>query len=149
MGRGLLIRIGIIAAIAIGAFILRPYLSGNVGDMSVGDCFDLPTSATETIKDLQHHPCTEAHDAEVVFVGSYPNASNDAYPTDAQFSQFFQDSCLAAYKAYTGVDVLSTSDMDMNYFTPTADSWKSGEHKITCYANKLDNSKLTASVKKA
>ena len=148
MGRGLLIRIGIIAAIAIGALILRPYLSGNVGDMNVGDCFDLPTSATETIKDVQHHPCTDPHDAEVVFSGKFTSATND-YPTDAAFQQFFTDTCLPAYAAYTGADVFATADMDMGYFTPTADSWKSGERKITCYANKLDKSKLTQTVKKA
>jgi hypothetical protein len=146
--RGIAIRVGIIAAIAIGAFVLRPFFSGNAGDLSVGDCFDLPTSTTETIKDVQHHPCTDPHDAEVVFVGSYTNASDDTYPSDAEFSQFFADTCLPAYSTYTGTDVLATDGADMNYFTPTADSWKSGEHKITCYANNLDKSKLTKSLKK-
>jgi hypothetical protein len=147
--RGIAIRVGIVAVIALGALALRQWTSGNAGDLNVGDCFDLPTASAETVKDVQHHPCTDAHDAEVVFVGNYPNAQNGTYPSDAEFQQFFTDSCLPAYTSYTGVDVLTTSDMDMGYFAPTSDSWSSGSHQITCYANKLDKSKLTMSIKKS
>jgi hypothetical protein len=62
--RNWIIRIAIIAVIAGGAYILRDRLTANAGDLKVGDCFDDPTG--EQVKDVQHHPCTESHTAEVV-----------------------------------------------------------------------------------
>ena len=57
--RGILIRVGIIAVIGLGALILRPFISGNAGDLNIGDCFELPSASAETIKDVQHHPCDQ------------------------------------------------------------------------------------------
>jgi Septum formation len=144
--RSLGIRIGIVVALIAVGLILRPFISGNASQLNVGDCFDIPTGATDTIKDVQHHPCTDAHDAEVVFTGNYPSASS--YPTDPEFQQYFTDNCLPAYTAYTGVDILTTSDMDMGYFAPTSEGWSKGDRKITCYGNKIGQSKMSASIKK-
>ena len=62
------VRIAIIAIIIVGGFVLRDRLSSSAGDLKVGDCFDEPATGGE-ISDVQHHPCTEAHTAEVVFIG--------------------------------------------------------------------------------
>ena len=47
--------IGIIVIGEIGAFLFRDRLTGNAAELKVGDCFDVPTTATE-ITDVQHHP---------------------------------------------------------------------------------------------
>jgi hypothetical protein len=144
--RGWLIRIGIIAAIAVGGFFGRSFLSGNAGDLKVGDCFDPPTVATETVKDVPHHPCTDSHGAEVVFVGSYPTATD--YPSDDAFQQFVGTSCLPAYQTYTGVDLLSSSDGDMAFFQPTPDGWSNGDRTVICYAVRSDGSSVEGSIRK-
>jgi Septum formation len=146
--RSLGIRLGIIGVIAAGAFILRPFLSGNAGSLSVGDCFDEPAGSSGTVEDVQHHPCTDVHSAEVVFVGNYSPAT-DTLPTDEAFVTFFEANCTPAFNAYTGLDFATDPTYDMSAFTPTADGWGSGDHKVICYAVRLDSGTMNASIKKA
>ena len=102
--RGLLIRVGIIAAIAIGAFVVRDKLSGNAGDLQVGDCFDQPSTVNTVVKDVQHHPCTDPHLAEVFFVGDYDVAST-TYPTEDAFQSFVLDRCIGAFETMSAVAI--------------------------------------------
>lgn len=145
--RGIGVRIGIIAAIVIAGFVLKQFTSGNAGDLSVGDCFDEPAGATDTVKDVQHHPCTDAHLAEVIFVGDYSPATS-TYPTDDEFNTFFAATCTPAFDQYTGLDFMNDTTYDMHAFSPTADGWSSGQHSVICYAVRLDNAKMTTSIKK-
>ncbi len=146
--RSLAIRLGILVAIGVVALIVRPYLTGNAGQLNVGECFDLPAGAAETVDDVQHHPCTDAHFAEVVFVGDY-SPSGGTYPTEDAFQQFFVDQCVPAYNTYTGSDILTSSDMDMGFFYPTSDGWGKGDKKVTCYAYKTpEGTTMNASIKK-
>jgi Septum formation len=145
--RGLVIRVGIIAAIGIGVLVLRPYVTGNAGGLAVGDCFDEPATATQTVEDVQHHPCTDLHDGEVFYVGNY-EPSTGTYPSDAEFLNFVRDRCTGAFNTYTGLDYTSTQDLDFSAFTPTAEGWGKGNRKVTCYAVKVDNSQFNASIKK-
>jgi hypothetical protein len=147
--RGLIIRIGIIAVIAVGALIFRDRLSGNATDLKVGDCFDRPSSANQTVKDVQHHPCTEAHTAEVVFVGTNPSAKGTPPLSDSQWVDYLSSSCLPAYDAYTGTDLLKSDVMDLGAITPLDEDWNKGVRDVTCYAYRLDGATMTASIKHA
>lgn len=147
--RGIAIRVGIIAVIAIGAFILRPFLSGNAGDLKVGDCFDVPASTAETVKDVQHHPCTDEHGGEVIFVGDYPGSKSDPYPSDNDMLGFLSEKCIPQYKTYTGADVSSQTDYDIGWFQPTADGWKGGDQSVICYIYRVDETKFKGSLKAA
>jgi hypothetical protein len=146
--RGLAIRVGIIGAILGGGFIFRSFLTGNAGDLAVGDCFDEPTTQAETVEDVQHHPCTDLHDAEVFFIGNY-EPSTGTYPSDPEFFNFISDRCTGAFNAYTGLDIKTTQDLDFSAFTPTSEGWGKGGRKVTCYAVKVDGTKLNESIKKA
>ena len=146
--RGIAVRIGIIAAIVVGAFVLRPFVSGNAGDLSVGDCFDEPAGATETVEDVQHHPCTDPHAAEVIFVGDYSPVTA-TYPTDDEFNAFFASTCTPAFNTYTGLDFMNDRTYDMHAFSPTSDGWSRGKHSVICYAVRLDSAKMTTSIKKS
>lgn len=148
--RGWIVRIAIIALIAVGAFILRDRISGQAADLKVGDCFDEPQglAANAEVKDVQHHPCTEAHTAEVLFVGDHPGA-NDAYPTEDQFDSYIVGQCLAAFKAYTGKDYETDEVLDIGSLLPTAEGWKSSDHAVTCYVVRVDKGSMTTSVKVA
>ena len=142
-----ILRIGIIVVIVAGGFILRDRLSSNAGDLKVGDCFDDPASTVETINDVQHHPCTEAHTAEVVFLGKM-TGDNATYPADASFDAWAQSNCLPAWEAYTGKSFETDPVLTLNYYLPTSDGWSKGDRDVICYAVRLDNAPLTVSVKK-
>ena len=144
--RSIGIRIGIIAVIVIGAIVLRPFLSGNAGGLQVGDCFDPPTGGG-TIDDVQHRPCTEPHGGEVVFVGKY-EPSTDTYPTDDEFSTFYEPKCIDAFESFTGLDWDTAEEYSMDTYTPTSESWADGSRKIICYLIAADGTQLSKSLKK-
>jgi len=144
----LLIRFGIIGVIALGGFLLRDRMSGNVGDLKVGDCIDRPASANEPVSDIQHHPCNEAHSAEVVFVGTNPAAKGTPPLTDDQWLTFLSQSCVPAFDAYTGTNILAGSVMDLGAITPLDEDWNQGTRDVSCYAYRLDGATMTASIRK-
>jgi putative regulator of septum formation len=145
--RSIAVRLGIVVVLALIGFLGQQYFSNSANKLGVGDCFDLPATATDTVEDVQHHPCTDAHFAEVVYVGTY-GGTETTYPSDDTFRQFFADHCIAAYQDYTGDDILASGEMDMGFFYPTSDGWSKGDKKITCYAYQVDEAKLTTSIKK-
>jgi hypothetical protein len=147
--RGWIIRIAIIALIAGGAYLFRDRLSSNAGDLKVGDCFDQPTTATETIKDVQHHPCSESHNAEVFFVGNHPAAKDTPTPSEDDILGFVAEACVPAYAAYTGTALDPSGAIDVGYFYPLPADWAKGQREVTCYAYRLDNAMMTSSLKKA
>jgi hypothetical protein len=138
------IRVLIIGAVAVGGLLFRDRLTGGAGDLSVGDCFDEPATIGE-VHDVQHHPCTESHDAEVVFVGDMPERAT--YPTDAEFVDFIRASCVPAFNAYTSLDFEVAAAVDMGYFTPTAQGWTGGDHEMICYAIRSDGARVSQSFK--
>lgn len=146
--QGLALRIGLFVVIGIGALIARPFLMGNIGDLKVGECFDLP-AATETIEDVQHHPCTDAHDGEVFFVGKLSTADGVPYPDDDALASMVQPVCTPVFDAYTGL--LAETDPVWTYgaFVPLEADWANGERDLMCYANRMDDKPTTASIKKS
>jgi hypothetical protein len=148
MFRSIWVRVGIIAVILVGAFLLRQFVSGNAGDLAVGDCFDRPTGTSDTVEDVPHHPCTDKHDAEVVYVGNYAPVT-DAYPTDAEFKAFYDANCAPAFTAYTGLDFASDATYDMSAYTPTEEGWSKGDHTFICFAVRIDGGQMTSSLKKS
>ena len=146
------LRIGIIAVIAIGAFVLRDRLSGAASDLQVGDCFDEPGGAATTVKDVQHHPCTESHTAEVIFVGNHPAAKDTAIPSDADRTDYIAQVCVPAYQTYTGkpFDLSNPNPTyDIGWIYPTDDGWKDGDRGITCFVYRTDNGQMASSVRLA
>ena len=144
----LLIRLGIIGAIALGGVLLRDRLSGNVGDLQVGDCIDRPATANETVSDIQHHPCNELHDGEVLFIANYEGS--EARPSQAQFETWVGDHCLGqVFTDYVGATYESREDISAGAFWPTADGWSDGDREVTCYMTPTDEQKITTSYRVA
>ena len=140
------VRIVIIAVVAVGGLLFRDRLTGGASDLAVGDCFDEPATTGE-VRDVQHHPCTESHTSEVVFVGDMPASS--AYPTDAQFVAYIRASCVPAFNTYTGLDFDVLEAVDMGYLTPTAEGWAKDDHEVICYAIRSDGALVSQSFKAA
>jgi len=148
MLRSIWVRVGIIAVILVAAFLLRQFVSGNAGDLAVGDCFDRPTTGGDTVSDVSHHPCTDKHDAEVVYVGTYAPVGSD-YPTEPDFQAFFDANCAPAFNTYTGLDFATDTTFDMTAYTPTQDGWTKGDHTFICFAYRIDRGQMTSSIKKS
>ena len=145
--KNLAIRGGLIGAVLAGGLILRPFLTGNAGDLAVGDCFDPPAATVETVEDVQHHPCTDPHGAEVFYVGEYPDGENVEYPSDAAFDAHVEATCVPAFNTYTGLDYISDPTWDFGYFVPTAEGWDGGDHEVLCYAIRIDEAPTSVSIK--
>jgi hypothetical protein len=137
-------RLLIVGLIAGGAFLFRDRLSGNAGELRVGDCFDRVT--TETVEDVQHHPCTESHNAEVVLVASHPAARGAPYPTNTDLDDYVETTCATAVSAYVG-PAASLDTLNWGIFYPAEDDWAKGERKMTCYLTLLDGAPLARSLK--
>ena len=138
------ITIGVIAVfLAIVLYAVRN--NQDAGDLAVGTCFDVPTSADfSTVEKVE---CTAAHDAEVVFVTEYKDG--DAYPIQSAIDDFLATNCFPAFESYVGEPFMTSEAFDMSYFKPTSDAWKDGERTFTCYVHDINGAKLTKSVKGA
>jgi hypothetical protein len=143
MGWG--IRILIIALIGGGAYLFRDRISGNAGELKVGDCYDDPATSGE-IKDVQHHPCTEAHTAEVIHVGKL-SGDDSSYPTDSTLATWVRANCIPAWNAYTGKDFDTDTVLDLGFLQPTTKGWNGGDRDVICYVTRVDHAPLTSSVK--
>ena len=141
-----MVRIAILVVIAGGAFVFRDRLSSNAGELQVGDCFDDPAGATE-IHDVQHHPCTEAHTAEVVYLGKLAG-DKSSYPTDTVVEAWVRTNCLPAWESYTGKSFEAEPVLSIGYYQPTPKGWSGGDRDVICYAAREDNGMLTTSVRK-
>lgn len=142
--RGLVVWLGIILVISVGAFLVRQFVAG--GGLGVGDCFDPPATSGQTVKNIAHRPCADSHGGEVIFVGTITDLTD--FPTDEQLQVFIADNCLPAYTAYTGADLFTVDGADMGYLSPTADGWSNGDREIVCYATRLDGAPTKGSVRK-
>jgi hypothetical protein len=140
------IRLGIAGVIVVGGLLFRDLLPGDAGDLRVGDCFEEP-GALETIEKVQHRPCTDNHDNEVVFAGLHPARDGAAVPTDLEFEMWIDEKCLPAFRSYTGTDLYGQEVLGLGSFVPADDSWKDGMREVVCYAYRVDGSQMSQSVK--
>jgi Septum formation len=143
---GLAVRIVIIALVVAGGILFRDRITGGAADLKAGDCFD-HKQETE-IKKVQHHPCNEAHTAEVVLVTNYPAPKGAPYPTDASLDTWGDNTCVPAIMSY----VTSEADlMTLNYgiYVPRDRDWNDGERQMICYAIRDDLGPMTKSLSAA
>lgn len=114
----------------------------SADDLAAGTCFDIPT--TSSVSTVTKHACTEAHDAEVFHNAEYPENGN--YPITLSFSSFASDTCTPVFATYVGEAFEDNEDLEIGFFYPTSDSWADNDRTVTCYAYRIDETKLTQSV---
>ncbi len=146
-----LIVIVVVAVIVVGlGFLFRDRVTGQAADLQVGDCFDIPAdaSASATVNDVLHHPCTDAHEGEVFAVLTYPGDSSAVYPTQDAFDAFAAAQCGPAFTSYTGLALSAPTNLEGSYLFPTPDGWTSNDdRKITCYLDDSTGQPLTQSMR--
>jgi hypothetical protein len=140
------VRIAVVGVFIVGGFLFRDLLPGGADDLRVGDCFEEPNLG-EPVDEVQHHPCTEEHDAEVIFVGEHPAREGAAVLTEDEEGEYITANCLPAFAAYTGQDYMSQQVLDIGYFLPLPEGWREGDRTYICWAYRLDNQTMSQSVK--
>ena len=145
--RNIAIRVGLFLVVGAGALIARPFLTGNVGELKVGECFDTP-DLSQTIEDIQHHPCSDTHGGEVILVGKHVAAKGAPYPNDAVLTGEIEAACTPAFTAYTGLNASTDPNWSFGYFYPIAKGWADGDRGFICYATRVDDTTTTGSIKK-
>ncbi len=142
-GKGAIVIVGVIIAfLAVVLFVVRN--NGAAEDLKAGDCFELPTATS--VQTVVHHPCTEAHTAEVFHVAEYTGTDMKT-PITFVLEGFVNTACSPVFTTYVGKDPVSVPDLTIGYFYPSSDSWSSGDRTITCYVSRSDNGSMTKSVK--
>lgn len=144
---GWVIRIGIIAVIAIGALVFRDRLSSSAADLKIGDCFDVPTANVD-VKDVQHHPCNESHTGEVFAVLAHPAAKGTAPLAESQLIAYLGSACGPLFISYVGQEAVNAEVLDFGAFYPRDQDWTDGDRGVTCYVYRIDEKPVTSSLKK-
>lgn len=137
-----------IGVFALGGYLLRDFTTGSVTGLKVGDCFDVPTGDLRgtVLKDVQHHPCGDAHSAELIFIGSVPG-TDDSFPGIPSFTAYAKKECAPAFQSYIGRSYEADTTYDLTYLYPTSDGWKKGDRGITCFVTRVDGKPITGTVR--
>jgi hypothetical protein len=110
--------------------------------LEVGDCFaDAPAFVGERAE-VRPISCDQPHGGEVFFVDDYP--ADATFPGEEAFQAFVGDRCIPAYEAYTGRDLLTEDEMDLDWLQPSADGWAEGDHRIVCFATPIESGAKTS-----
>ena len=144
-GTRLVVGLIVVVAVAVGGFFLRDITPGNVTDLKVGDCFDLPADTVDSVAQVQHHRCTEPHTGEIVGVLDYPAGSGDAYPGHDALRAYATTQCVTAFMTYTGRDPYTDPELTVGWFLPLEDGWSNGDHGISCHLFRVDAAPMTQS----
>ena len=134
----------VLLVLVIGAVVYFTKGQKSASDLTVGDCFEVP-SATTDIDTVKSGPCNESHTGEIFFIANYPDAS--AYPSDSDFEQFAEDQCNPVYTTYVGASLDTTPDLTVGFFYPQSDGWASGDRVVKCYVTRQDGGPMTKSMK--
>ncbi len=114
--------------------------SGNVFDLSVGDCFDDPDDFSE-VSSVEIVDCAEPHDNEVYHLFDLPDGD---YPGSASVEASAVEGCLAAFDAFVGKDY-AESRLDITYFYPSPETWEGEDREVVCSLYDLNGTPMTDS----
>ena len=102
-----------------------------------------------TASTSQHHPCNEAHTAEIVGLADYPAGGDDPYPAESMLFAFADDLCVRTFRDYTGRDPITDTELTLGYFYPIPDGWSQGDREVSCYLSRIDEGPMTLSYRRA
>ena len=150
---GLLIFGVLLVGGAVASFVTNPSRSstGDItkggdltsNDLRVGDCWDMKDPNADTVDNVHAKPCGEAHEYEVFYIASM---AEGAYPTEEEFTNYVDATCVPAFETYVG-KAYNDSSLDISWLYPGSDGWSSGDRTVECSVYDPSNNQLTASLR--
>jgi hypothetical protein len=141
-----LLALALFAAFGAAEYFGRDFMSGRAADLRPGDCFDDPTAANESAREVtatvQHHRCSEPHQFEAFASFVYPGGAQAPFPAESEFDAFANEKCDPAFKAYVGSPATSSSLRWYSY-VPIEAGWKERDHEVICFLQLSSGAKLT------
>lgn len=102
--------------------------SGNVFELSEGDCFNDPEESAAEISDVEVVDCVQAHDNEVHAVITLDDGD---YPGSGEIEQIGETDCVGEFEDFVGIDY-AESELFSGFLFPTEGSWSDGDRQIVC-----------------
>ena len=103
--------------------------SVSASDIGLGDCLaEIPSDAS-LVASVQTVDCAEPHKGEVYYVVDVPG---DDFPGQAAIIEY-QDRCQPALREFSPA-AMADPEVGMFVLYPTEDSWRRGDHAVTCIA---------------
>ncbi|WP_369376645.1 DUF4190 domain-containing protein [Streptomyces sp. cg36] len=113
-------------------------------DLRKGDCFVVPGGELEReVVKVNVVPCAEPHDGEVS--GSF-KLDGSAFPGEQRMTALADQKCWAVEQEYAMDSWALPVEAESYYYTPSQQSWKVGDHSVTC-AFATTSGKLKGSVR--
>ena len=114
----------------------------DVFSIEVGYCLN-GAGVTGEVSTVPIVDCSSPHDREAYASGKLPDGD---YPGTATIQTGAETICGPAFTSFIGLSV-DTSIYDYTYYTPTENSWASGDREVMCVAFARDHSQITGSLK--
>ena len=99
-----------------------------VDDLRARDCM-ITSRLGDSVLKVPVVPCRQTHDAEVVGVAQLPGR----WHGEAYLSRLGDQTCAKVFQRYVGI-AADSSEHEVGWFGPTADSWTQGDRLIVCFA---------------
>jgi hypothetical protein len=117
--------------------------------LAVGQCFDERVTQGQGLAKPQQIiriDCSLAHDNEIYFSTSMPDAIGAPYPGPDHITAFANKQCYAAFKGFVGKQY-ELSKYAIGYLTPTEQSWGYPDRRVLCFVFDRTGKKLTGSAR--
>ncbi|MFJ8752818.1 septum formation family protein [Streptomyces sp. NPDC102441] len=103
----------------------------SVFSLAPGDCYNPNSGATASEEfSVEIVPCGEAHKGQVV--GEFAIEGESAYPGDDGASKIADERCPAESQKFTSDTWAVPKGVDLFYYYPTNESWKTGDRAVSC-----------------
>lgn len=114
----------------------------SVFSLVVGDCFDAPL--TGEVDEITKFACTESHEYEVFDSLQVTGVEFDGEAIENQAIE----GCLASFDGYVGI-AYAESIYELNWLTPTSESWDADDREILCILYEPDGRKTESAANAA
>lgn len=116
-------------------------------DLVVGSCFDpIEDRDDQNLLAGIIRRCNEPHLMEVIGLPELDHPPSAPYPAVRQLDAEAEELCRAEFASYVGIDY-DDSQLSASFYTPSSETWVSGDRLVTCVVDAADVAPLTRSVR--
>lgn len=147
-----LLALPVAAALATGLSSCSLFSSGTTTatkDLEVGNCYNTVSSkagGNNPVGEVTVVDCAKTHTYEVIAQTTFPD-DVDKLPNEGSIKSLGEGFCQGEeFTKYIGVDA-SSSGYQIEYLSPSDDTWAKGDRKISCVVAQGDKSEVKGSAR--